>query len=138
MIEPACALKGVLGEARDAFLAALERYTLADLIAPRRKLAALLAPEARPAEPTHRILYGSTSSVCMNGRRRVTTRVFSSIACGREAVRKEDAAIDHWPKELAPSTALRQWFGHKPERWEEFRKGYRAEIAEHPEARRTP
>jgi uncharacterized protein YeaO (DUF488 family) len=49
-------------------------------------------------------------------------------------VSKEDAAIDHWLKELAPSTALRQWFGHKPERWEEFRKRYRAEIAGHPEA----
>jgi len=30
-------------------------------------------------------------------------------------LRKEDAAIDHWCKELAPSTALRQWFGHKPD-----------------------
>ena len=29
---------------------------------------------------------------------------------------KEDAEIDHWCKKLAPSTALRQWFGHKPER----------------------
>ena len=47
---------------------------------------------------------------------------------------KEDAAIDHWCKELAPSTALRQWFGHKPERWEEFRKRYKAELAEAPEA----
>lgn len=49
-------------------------------------------------------------------------------------VSKEDAAIDHWLKELAPSTALRQWFGHKAERWEEFRKRYRAEIAKQPEA----
>jgi uncharacterized protein YeaO (DUF488 family) len=47
---------------------------------------------------------------------------------------KEDAAIDHWCKELAPSTALRQWFGHKPERWEEFRKRYKAELAQQPEA----
>lgn len=47
---------------------------------------------------------------------------------------KEDAAIDHWLKELAPSTALRQWFGHKPEHWEEFRKRYRAEIAKQPDA----
>ncbi len=49
-------------------------------------------------------------------------------------LRKEDAAIDHWCKELAPSTALRQWFGHKPERWEEFRKRYKSELAEQPEA----
>ena len=49
-------------------------------------------------------------------------------------LRKEDAAIDHWFKELAPSTTLRRWFGHKPERWIEFRKRYRAELAEQPEA----
>lgn len=46
---------------------------------------------------------------------------------------KENAAIDHWCKELAPSTALRQWFGHEPERWEEFRKRYKAELAQQPE-----
>lgn len=43
-IAPACVLKGALGEARDAFLAALDRYTLADLIAPARPLARILAP----------------------------------------------------------------------------------------------
>jgi Rrf2 family nitric oxide-sensitive transcriptional repressor len=48
VIEPACVLKGALGEARDAFLAVLERYTLADLVASRRKLAVLLEHEARP------------------------------------------------------------------------------------------
>jgi uncharacterized protein YeaO (DUF488 family) len=47
---------------------------------------------------------------------------------------KKDAAIDHWCKALAPSTALRQWFGHEPERWEEFRKRYKAELAQQPEA----
>jgi uncharacterized protein YeaO (DUF488 family) len=47
---------------------------------------------------------------------------------------KEEAAIDHWCKELAPSTALRQWFGHEPERWVEFRKRYKTELAEAPEA----
>lgn len=47
---------------------------------------------------------------------------------------KEDAAIDHWCKELAPSTSLRQWFGHESERWEEFRKRHKAELAEAPEA----
>jgi Rrf2 family nitric oxide-sensitive transcriptional repressor len=47
-IEPACVLKDALAGARDAFLTALERYTLADLVAPRRKLAALLNPQPRP------------------------------------------------------------------------------------------
>ncbi|MGH7489682.1 MAG: RrF2 family transcriptional regulator, partial [bacterium] len=47
-IEPACVLESVLREARDAFLAALDRHTLADLVTPRRKLTALLELEARP------------------------------------------------------------------------------------------
>ncbi len=42
-IQPACRLKGVLAEALEAFLAVLDSYTLADLISPRRRLAALLA-----------------------------------------------------------------------------------------------
>ena len=46
-------------------------------------------------------------------------------------VRKADAAIDHWAKELAPSTELRKWFGHETSRWEEFRKRYAAEIHQH-------
>lgn len=33
-----------------------------------------------------------------------------------------------WRKELAPSTGLRQWFGHDPVKWKEFRKRYRAEL----------
>ena len=44
---------------------------------------------------------------------------------------KTDAAVDHWSKDLAPSAALRKWFGHKPERWDEFRKRYRSELANH-------
>jgi len=43
-------------------------------------------------------------------------------------VRKADAAIDQWLKQLAPSTELRKWFGHDPARWEEFRRRYRAEL----------
>ncbi|GAB3673963.1 DUF488 domain-containing protein [Salinisphaera aquimarina] len=43
-------------------------------------------------------------------------------------VAKADAALDEWRKELAPSRALRQWFGHDRERWEEFASAYRAEL----------
>ncbi|RVD31823.1 DUF488 domain-containing protein [Mesorhizobium sp. M4B.F.Ca.ET.017.02.2.1] len=46
-------------------------------------------------------------------------------------VRKADAALDYWMKELAPSTELRKWFGHDPARWEEFRRRYAAEILKH-------
>jgi uncharacterized protein YeaO (DUF488 family) len=41
---------------------------------------------------------------------------------------KTAAAIDEWLKDIAPSTALRQWFGHDPARWPEFRRRYRAEV----------
>jgi uncharacterized protein YeaO (DUF488 family) len=46
---------------------------------------------------------------------------------------KEEAKIDHWLKEVAPSTALRQWFGHDPARWTEFRRRYRAELEQNSE-----
>ncbi len=49
-------------------------------------------------------------------------------------VRKADAAIDRWAKEVAPSTELRRWFGHNPSRWEEFRRRYRAEMSLHEDA----
>jgi uncharacterized protein YeaO (DUF488 family) len=45
---------------------------------------------------------------------------------------KADAAIDQWAKDLSPSTALRRWFGHDPERWDEFRKRYAVEVHEQP------
>jgi uncharacterized protein YeaO (DUF488 family) len=43
-------------------------------------------------------------------------------------VSKEDAKIDLWLKEIAPSTELRKWFGHDPEKWSEFQKKFKAEI----------
>jgi len=46
-------------------------------------------------------------------------------------VRKENAALDQWAKDLAPSTELRKWFGHDPKRWEEFRRRYREELHRH-------
>ncbi len=49
-------------------------------------------------------------------------------------LKKETLALDDWPKQLAPSTALRQWFNHEPERWSEFQQRYRAELQTQPEA----
>lgn len=45
-------------------------------------------------------------------------------------LRKSDAAIDRWLKDLAPSTELRRWFGHEPERWREFQRRYKRELSE--------
>ena len=47
---------------------------------------------------------------------------------------KADARLDEWAKAAAPSTELRRWYGHEPERFAEFAKRYRAELAE-PERR---
>ncbi len=43
-------------------------------------------------------------------------------------ISKEDAAIDHWLKEIAPSDDLRKWFGHDQEKWGAFRARYRGEL----------
>jgi len=41
---------------------------------------------------------------------------------------KERAKVDLWMKEIAPSDALREWFGHEAEKWAEFAKRYRSEL----------
>ena len=41
---------------------------------------------------------------------------------------KEKADVDLWLKEIAPSTELRKWFGHVPDRWKEFQKRYHHEL----------
>lgn len=43
-------------------------------------------------------------------------------------VSKDDAKIDEWCKEVAPSTELRRWFDHDPDRWEGFRERYQKEL----------
>jgi uncharacterized protein YeaO (DUF488 family) len=43
-------------------------------------------------------------------------------------VSKQQAKIDLWLKDLAPSTELRKWYGHDPARWPQFRKRYWAEL----------
>lgn len=47
---------------------------------------------------------------------------------------KEKAHIDLWLKEVAPSTELRKWFNHDPEKWPEFKRRYLEELRRQPEA----
>ncbi len=47
---------------------------------------------------------------------------------------KKTARIDYWIKDVAPSTPLRKWFAHDPEKWGEFKKRYFKELAKSPEA----
>jgi uncharacterized protein YeaO (DUF488 family) len=49
-------------------------------------------------------------------------------------VKKDNLQLDGWRKEVAPSAALRKWFGHDPEKWDEFRRRYAAELERKPEA----
>ena len=46
-------------------------------------------------------------------------------------VSRERAKLDEWAQELAPSPELRKWFGHRPERFDEFRRRYLEELRHH-------
>ncbi len=43
-------------------------------------------------------------------------------------IKKDEAALNQWLKEIAPSDRLRKWFSHDPSKWEEFKKRYEAEL----------
>ena len=47
-------------------------------------------------------------------------------------ISKKKAALDSWMKDVAPSPALRKWFDHRPERFAEFSRRYRAELRHNP------
>jgi uncharacterized protein YeaO (DUF488 family) len=74
----------------------------------------------------------------------VTKRIYEPVSAGDgerilverlwpRGVRKQDAAIDEWLKDVAPSTALRKWFGHDPSRWDDFCERYAAELDARPD-----
>ena len=52
-------------------------------------------------------------------------------------LRKAEARIDLWLKDIAPSNELRRWFGHDPARWEAFRQNYREELRDRADLLRT-
>jgi uncharacterized protein YeaO (DUF488 family) len=62
-----------------------------------------------------------------DGRRILVDRIWP------RGLKKKDARVDEWFKEIAPSTGLRKWFGHDPSRWEEFKKRYFRELDNQPE-----
>jgi uncharacterized protein YeaO (DUF488 family) len=45
---------------------------------------------------------------------------------------KERAGLDHWARDIAPSGRLRRWYGHRPERFPEFKRRYQDELVRHP------
>ena len=44
---------------------------------------------------------------------------------------KQQAVLDEWMKQIAPSAELRKWFGHEPAKWLEFQRRYKAELRQH-------
>lgn len=52
-------------------------------------------------------------------------------------IKKEAAAIEQWIKDIAPTTELRKWFGHDPEKWAEFQRRYGLELQSHGEILET-
>lgn len=58
-----------------------------------------------------------------DGRRFLVDRVWP------RGVSRDELEIENWLKEVAPSAELRKWFGHDPQRWNEFRRRYRQELA---------
>jgi uncharacterized protein YeaO (DUF488 family) len=59
-----------------------------------------------------------------DGRRILVDRIWP------RGISKDKARLSNWRKDLAPSDELRKWFGHNPDRWEEFKERYRAELEE--------
>lgn len=51
-------------------------------------------------------------------------------------MKKENAEIDLWAKEITPSNELRKWFSHIPEKYDEFKKRYRRELSENSASRK--
>ncbi|MEC3608734.1 DUF488 family protein [Bacillus glycinifermentans] len=58
----------------------------------------------------------------LEGRRILIDRVWP------RGISKEDARLDEWMKEIAPSPSLRKWFQHDPEKFEQFKEAYQEEI----------
>jgi uncharacterized protein YeaO (DUF488 family) len=69
-------------------------------------------------------IYESPKASPGDGRRILVDRLWP------RGLRKNEVVIDEWLKDLAPSTTLRKWFGHDPERWQEFELRYREELKE--------
>ena len=61
-----------------------------------------------------------------DGRRILVDRLWA------RGLSKQKAKVDVWIKEIAPSTDLRQWYGHDPVKWPEFKTRYAAELEENP------
>jgi uncharacterized protein YeaO (DUF488 family) len=78
-----------------------------------------------PVPPVHRIYEAPRTE---DGYRVLVDRLWP------RGVKKAEAAIDEWARDVAPSDDLRRWYGHQPGRFDEFARRYRAELAAAPAA----
>ncbi|MCQ4084108.1 DUF488 family protein [Streptomyces sp. RB6PN25] len=69
---------------------------------------------------TYRRVYEETSPT--DGKRVLVDRVWP------RGMRKQEAHLDEWLRDVAPSTELRKWYGHEPSRFPEFRRRYLDEL----------
>jgi uncharacterized protein YeaO (DUF488 family) len=75
---------------------------------------------------TFRIKRVYESASAADGKRILVDRLWP------RGLKKADAALDVWMKDIAPSVPLRRWFGHDPDRFGEFGRKYTAELAKNP------
>jgi uncharacterized protein YeaO (DUF488 family) len=103
----------------------------------RRPVVQLPSPDSGPARAKGRLVKGKAMAEL------AIKRVYDGAAPGDgqrvlvdriwpRGLRKEEAAVTVWLRDVAPSTALRQWFGHEPAKWDEFRQRYNKELAANP------
>lgn len=72
----------------------------------------------------------------MKRRQRLDGKRFLVDRLWPRGLSREAAHLEGWVKDVAPSDALRRWFGHDPEKWDEFRRRYFAELDRKPDAYR--
>jgi uncharacterized protein YeaO (DUF488 family) len=86
--------------------------------------------EARPTRPKRRASSIAIKRAYDKSRPQDGVRILIDRLWPR-GLSKAKLKIDAWPRQLTPSTDLRKWYGHEPARFAEFRRRYRAELAEH-------
>ncbi|HYD79053.1 MAG TPA: DUF488 family protein [Paucimonas sp.] len=86
-----------------------------------------MKPGARVAIKIKRVYDAPAAS---DGKRILVDRLWP------RGIAKAQADIAHWAKSISPSNELRKWYGHDPEKWEEFRLRYFAELDANPDGMR--
>jgi uncharacterized protein YeaO (DUF488 family) len=98
------------------------------MVAPRRPCAQWEAIMPRATKPKVKLKRAYDPPANADGCRVLVDRVWP------RGVSKDELRLDEWPKNVAPSTALRKWFDHVPAKWAAFKKRYFVELEERADA----